>query len=121
MKKQLILVGMLLLLLAVGLSGCADNKNVSSKINEQKVLGQWTATIPGTPLIITMNFVTNMSYYESMNETRIWGTYTITNETITLQSGEATHTFQYSFSNNENTLTLLETGNEEVYLVLTRQ
>jgi|WetSurMetagenome_2_1015567.scaffolds.fasta_scaffold01236_3 hypothetical protein len=121
MKKQLILVGIMLLFLIVGLSGCNDNKNGSSKINDEKILGLWTETIPGTPLIITMNFITNISYYESINETRIWGTYTMTDETITLQSGGATHTFQYSFSNNENTLTLVQTDNGEVYLVLTRQ
>ena len=30
MKKQLVIIGMTLLLFAVGLSGCTDNKNVSS-------------------------------------------------------------------------------------------
>ena len=121
MKKQLILVGITLFLLAEVLSGCTENKNGPLKINEEKVLGQWTETIPGTPLIMTMNFITNMSYYESINETRIWGTYTMTNETITFQSEGATHTFQYSFSNNEKTLTLIETDDGEVNLVLTRQ
>jgi len=121
MKKQLILVGITLFLLVDGLNGCTDKKNGLSKINEEKVLGQWTETIPGTSLIVTMNFVTNMSYYEIMNETRIWGTYTMTDETITLQNGGATHTFEYSFSNNENTLTLIETDGGEVNLVLTRQ
>ena len=121
MKKQLILVGITLLFLASGLNGCTDKKNAPSKINEEKVLGQWNATIQNTPLIVTMNFVTNISYYESMNETRIWGTYTMTDETIALESGGVTHTFEYSFSNNENTLTLLETDDGEVYLVLTRQ
>lgn len=121
MKKQLILVGITLLILAVGLSGCTDDTNNFSKINKEKILGRWTETIPGTPLIVTMNFFTNNSYYESLNETRIWGTYTLTDGTITLQSGGATHRFEYSFSNNENTLTLLQTENGEVYLVLTRQ
>ena len=121
MKKQLLLVGITLLVLAAVLSDCTDNKNGPPTINGEKILGLWTATIPGTPLIVTMNFVTNMSYYESMNETRIWGTYTMTNATITLVSGGATHTFEYFFSDNENTLTLLQTDNREVYLVLTRQ
>jgi hypothetical protein len=121
MKKQLILIGITLFLLAYGLSGCTENKNGPSKRNEEKVLGQWTETIPGTSLIMTMNFMTNMSYYESINETRIWGTYTMTDETITLQSEGAIHTFQYSFSNNENTLTLLEIDAGDVNLVLTRE
>jgi hypothetical protein len=121
MKKRLILVGVTLFLLAIGLSGCTNNKTGSSKINEEKILGQWVETIPGTPLIVTMNFVTNMSYYESMNETRIWGTYTMTDETIVLQSGGVANTFEYSYSNNDNTLTLLQTANRDVYLVLSRR
>jgi len=121
MKKRIMLVGITLFLLAIGLSGCTNNKTESSKINEEKILGQWTETIPGTPLKVTMNFITNMSYYESINETRIWGTYTMTDETIVLQNGKAANTFEYSFSNNNNTLTLLETQNREVHLVLTRQ
>jgi len=121
MKKQLIIVGITLFLLVDGLNGCTENKNGPSKIIEEKILGQWTATIPDTPLIVTMNFLTNISYYESINETRIWGTYTMTDETIALESGGATHTFEYSFSNNENTLTLLETDNKEIHLILTRQ
>jgi hypothetical protein len=121
MKKQLLFLGITLLVLSVVFSGCTDNKNGSSTINTEKILGKWTATIPNTPLIVTMNFVTNTSYYESMNETRIWGTYTMTDETITLQSGGVPHTFQYSFSNNDDTLTLLETNTGDVYLILTRQ
>jgi ABC-type oligopeptide transport system substrate-binding subunit len=66
MKKQLVIIGIMLLLLAVGLSGCTDNNNVSSKTKEEKVLGRWTATIPGTPIIVTMNFFTNGSFSESI-------------------------------------------------------
>jgi hypothetical protein len=120
MKKRLLLLGITLLVLSVVFSGCTDNTNESSTRNTEKILGKWTATIPNTPLIITMNFVTNTIYYESMNETRIWGTYTMTEETITLQSGGVPHTFHYSFSNDQNTLSLLDTNNREISLTLTR-
>ena len=112
---------MALFLLIILLSGCTNNRNIPSNLNQEKILGRWTATIPNTSLIVTLNFVTNISYYESMNETLIWGTYTMTDEAITLQSGEVTHTYEYFFSNNDNILTLVEMSNEKVYLVLTRQ
>jgi hypothetical protein len=121
MKKQLILMGVALLLLNAGISGCTHKETEPSKINQEKILGEWTENIPGTPIIVFMNFVTNTSYYERINETRIWGTYTMTNETIALQSGGVTNTFEYSFSNNWTTLTLLKTANKNIHLELTRQ
>jgi hypothetical protein len=69
-----------------------------------------------------MNFFTNDSFYESINEpTIIWGIYTMTGKTIALQYEEIIHTVEYSFSNNDTTLTLKETSNGGVYLVLTKQ
>jgi hypothetical protein len=121
MKKQLVIIGIITLLVIVGLSGCTNNNNVSSETNEEKVLGGWTATIPDTPITVIMNFFTNGSYSESINKTVIWETYTITNETIALQSGVKTHMVKYSFSNNDKTLTLLEIDGGATYLVLTRQ
>jgi hypothetical protein len=117
MRKKIIVI--MVFLLVFGLSGCTDN--VTTKLNEEKVLGRWTTTIPGTPIIVIMNFFTNGSFYESINETFIWSKYTITDKTIALQSGVETHIVGYSFSNNDNTLTLIETSDGEVYLILTRQ
>jgi hypothetical protein len=117
----LLVIGIALVIIIVGLSGCTDN-NLSSKSNKEKILGRWTATISGTSITVIMNFFTNESFYEGLNETTvIWGTYTMTDETIALQNGEVTHTVDYSFSNNDKTLTLLETGDEGVFLVLTKQ
>jgi hypothetical protein len=121
MKKPLVIIGIALFLLTIELSGCTNHNNIASKSNQEKILGLWTATIPNTPLIITMNFVTNMSYYESVNETRIWGTYTMTNTTLSLQSEGITHTVDYSFSNNDTILTLFETGDGGVFLTLTKR
>jgi len=111
------------LVLASGLTGCINNKNVASNENKEKILGRWTATIPNTPLIVTMNFVTNISHYESMNKTLIWGSYSETDKTITLQSNGATKatTLEYTFSNNNTTLTLFNTNGAGIYLVMTRQ
>ena len=130
MKKQLVIIGIVAILVSVGLSGCTDSNNVSSKINKEKILGRWTATIPNAPITVIMNFFTNESFYEAINETNVqWGQYTITDETIALQYGDVITTVDYSFSNNNNnnnnnnnTLTLKEIyGGEEVYLVFTKQ
>jgi outer membrane lipoprotein SlyB len=122
MKKQLVIIGIVAILVSVVLSGCIDNNTVSSKTYEEKILGQWTATISGTPITVIMNFFTNGSFYEGINETTvIWGTYTMTGKTIALHYGAIIHTVEYSFSNNDNTLTLKETSDGGVYLVLIRQ
>jgi hypothetical protein len=117
MKKQLIIIGTIAILVCVGLSGCTTN--------EEKVLGRWKTTIPHSNITAIFNFFTNGSYYEDLyennNETYIWGTYTIKDETIVLQIGGVNHTVYYSFSNNDNILILLETSDGAVYLVLTKQ
>jgi hypothetical protein len=119
MKKQLApLVVTLLLLFLLG--GCTQKETPPSQIHQEKILGEWTESIPGTPLIVTMNFITNMSYYESINNTRIWGTYTMTNETITLRNNDVANTFEYTFSNNWTSLTLVQVGTENIRLELTR-
>lgn len=122
MKKQLVIIGLVAILVSVGLSGLTHSNDVSSKINKEKILGRWTATIPNTPITMIMNFFSNESFYEAMNETNVrWGQYTITDKAIALQYGDIITTFDYSFSNN-NTLTLKEIyDGEEVYLVFTKQ
>ena len=118
MKKLLVIIGIIAILVTVEFTGCTDN----SKINEGKVLGRWTAPIPNTNITAIMNFFTNGSFYESINGsiTVIWGTYKMTGKTIALQYGEVIHTVEYSFSNNDNILTLKETDDGGIYLVLSR-
>ncbi len=116
-------IGIVTLLLTIELSGCSDNNNVSSNENKEKILGRWTATILNTNITAIMNFFTNGSFYETINGsvTIIWGIYIITGKTIALKYGEIIHTVEYSFSNNDDTLTLIEISSGETYLVLTRQ
>jgi hypothetical protein len=118
-----VIIGIVAILVCVGLSGCTNSNNVSSKTNKEKILGRWTATIQNTPIIVIMNFFTNESFYEAINETNVrWGQYTITGKTITLQYGDVNNTVDYSFSHNNNTLTLKEIyGGEEIYIVFTKQ
>jgi len=121
MKKPILPNTLLLLFFTLLISGCINNNAEPPTVYKEKILGEWTENIPGTPLIVTMNFITNISYYESINNTRIWGTYTMTKDTITLHNGDVTNTFEYTFSNNWTQLTLIKIGNENIQLELTRK
>jgi hypothetical protein len=124
MKKQLLIIGITLILLTVGFSGCTENNsnnNITSKTNEKKIIGQWTGTSLDSTQTITFNFYANESCILTVNEKSEWATYTMTNQTLaTIQSNNVTTTFEYSFSDNDNTLTLTVVGTESV-IVFTRQ
>ncbi len=48
MKKQLVIVGIILVLLAVGLSGCSEKSTDGlGKSNEEKILGTWGGVVAG--------------------------------------------------------------------------
>ena len=42
MKKQLIIIGIIVILLSVGLSGCNEN---TSKSDEEKIIGTWDVSM----------------------------------------------------------------------------
>jgi len=113
MKKQLVLIGIIAILVSVGFSGCTTS--------EEKILGRWTGLIPNTSITLIMNFFTNGSFYEALNETNvIWGTYTMNGKTIVLQYGDVINKFEYSFSDFDNKLTFIKTDGE-LFIVLTKQ
>jgi hypothetical protein len=109
MKKQILIVGITLVLIAVGLSGCTDNNN-SLKSNDQKILGQWNAKwSTGSEYI--WGFYSNGSYVESnpSGNYATWYNYAMTDDKLVLsnKNGGNIATCEYSFSNNDNKLTLL--------------
>lgn len=110
MRKQLMIVGIIVLLVAVGLSGCNENK---SKSELDKFLGTWT-----TSGNYTIAFYSNGTFAsgEYVN-----GTYSITDGRLVLDTTDntpGTHpdnskfiaTFNYVFSDNYKTLTLTIPG-----------
>jgi hypothetical protein len=118
MRKQLAIIGMTLVLIIVGLSGCTGNNNGSSKSNEEKILGRWTGTIPGTTKIMTFHFYDNGSFFNSIDNQSAWGTYLVTNTTL---KGISEDSVDYSFSDNDNKLTLIDSGGGIYNIILTRQ
>ena len=114
------MVGMTLALLTIVLSGCT-----STKTNEEKILGSWiTEGSIGQEETAVFNFFSNgtFSLELTVNELNlttftIWETYTITDESIVMILGNETETLEYSFSEGDNTLTLIEDNGEHTILV----
>lgn len=120
LRKQLVIIGITLVLLTIGLSGCSDN-NLSSKSNQEKILGNWIATLPEsneTPIFI---FYENGSYSIFIAEQTIWVKYTMTDTMLTVSMDSSSNTAEYYFSNNDNTLTLKGYSGQDKPLILTRQ
>ena len=117
MKKQLLIIGIIVLLVAVGLSGCEQQK---SNDDTSRFIGTWSVQIPDD-INSTINFFSNGTF--SWNRTRytLRGTFEIKDEKITMNFGGDIWVLGYSFSDNDKKLvfTDLETGNPGWYL--TRQ
>ena len=119
-KKMIIMVGMTLALLTIVLSGCT-----STKTNEEKILGSWiTEGSIGQEETAVFNFFSNgtFSLELTVNELNlttftIWETYTITDESIVMILGNETETLEYSFSEGDDILTLIEDNGEQTVLV----
>jgi len=111
MKKQLMIVGIIVILLAVGLSGCnEDNNTVQS--DEEKIIGTWV--YEGSNDLHTDSFIfyNNGSVYciyhwpgSTILEYQ-WNGYTIVENKLKI--GESV--YEYAFSNNDNTLTITMVG-----------
>jgi hypothetical protein len=119
-KKMIIMIGMTLVLLTITLSGCT-----STKTNEEKILGSWiTEKSMGQEETAVFNFFSNgtFSLEVTVNESNlttftIWETYIITDESIVMILGNETETLEYSFSDGDDILTLIEDNGEHTVLV----
>jgi len=119
MKKQLIIVGIIILLVCVGLSGC----NNTTVPDEEKIIGTWTnkALFEGSIRSFSYNFYTNKSFkylasYEN-EDYRVNGTWNITDNKLIMTSELETKTFDYKISDKDKTLTLTsESGNSVKYI-----
>ena len=109
MKKQLIIIGIIVILLSVGLSGCNEN---TSKSDEEKIIGTWDVSMTSQGKNIREDrweFRSDHTY-ETINSN---GTWKITNNKLILSyttQTQSTKTMDYVFSNNYNTITLTDTN-----------
>ena len=125
MKKKLVIVGMALVLLTVVLIGCT-----STKTNEEKILGSWITEISaGQEETAVFNFFSNGTFSlvvtflldeSDVNFTKLtfWEPYTINDEKIVMVIEGKTEILEYSFSDNDNVLTLLQEDSGESTVLL---
>ncbi|MCJ7571693.1 MAG: hypothetical protein MUO82_07435 [Candidatus Thermoplasmatota archaeon] len=120
MKKQLMIIGIILILLAVGLSGCNED---TSKLDEEKIIGSWTKRVmhEGSIESNTYIFYSNKTFKvtgsyenESLN---INGTWNITNKTLYMTIEGETKTAYYKFSDNNKTLILTDKSGNVVKFI----
>ena len=129
MKKQLVIVGIIVILLTVGLSGCTNdiiNNNLKTDID--KFIGSWngTATTTQGTYNITMTFLSDKTYSAGLGIgdsiiDRGSGSWDIKDgKLITYPKDKDMSVSNFQFSNNEMSLTItnIDTGDK---LFLTKQ
>jgi len=99
LKKQLVIIGITLVLLAVGLTGCIDDKS--------KFVGTWTEvnSVPPDSFIIFSDGTIVTPDGSGTWELKDGKLVMIATE----QGQTITSVYNYTFSNNDNTMTLTNT------------
>jgi len=120
MKKQLMIVGIIIILLTVGLIGCNEN---TSKSDEEKIIGTWTnrdmhdGSIESNSYIFYSNKTFKViGSYES-EVLNINGTWNITDNKLVMTAEGETKTADYKFSDNNKTLTLTDKNGGSVNFI----
>ena len=119
MEKQLVIVGIIVLLIAVGLSGCTNPLSDKSKF-----VGAWSGTYQLPPLSnlpVSITFLSDGTYSASFFSGSESGTWDITDGKLVKTAGSnPTLVYTYSFSNNDKSVTVTSTTQNEQWS-LTKQ
>ena len=118
MRKQLIIIGIVVVLLVVGLSGCNETseQDKDSLTDQEKIVGKWKFfTGEGSEY----NFYANGSYIKSNDEIDYYenGTYELQDgkliiSTYFYENYSSETVYDYWFSHNDNRLTIREEGSD---------
>ena len=107
MNKKFIILSIILLFLLMGLSGCYDRGGVTLKGDEDRIVGTWVTDSPYDTLTFTASGKCKKFTYD--------GTWEIEDEKLIIvyemRSKPIENTYQYSFSDNNSTLTLININN----------
>jgi hypothetical protein len=122
MNKQFIIIGVVLLLLIVGLSGCSTENNNENQLNNPLTteMGRFIGLWKTNPENInwTFNFFSNGTFQRM--EGVVGGNYTIKEGKLVLTYSDEIwmgDTFDYFFSDGNTTLTLIQTSSNENVLL----
>jgi len=119
MKKQLIIVGIIILLLTVGLSGCEEestddtNKFIGTwrNLEDNSTENLWTFYDNGTMKVIA-------NYWNGESNTS-WGTFSVENNKLHMKSlhngVEYTADYDYEFSKNDTSVIFTYMGMTAVF------
>ena len=113
MKKQLVIFGIAVLLICIGLSGCNEDNNTFQS-DEEKIIGTWiyATTLNETTVYVYYNFLSNKTFEVIFSYTgdRGSGTWNITDNKLLITLKGEIITSDYNFSNNNKTLTIIESN-----------
>lgn len=121
MKKRIIIVGIIVILLTVGLSGC--NEENSSKLDKERIVGTWIGSdiFQNNTRNITMIFLSNKTYetIATLKGNKIMGngTWNIVDNKLFIDITEpniSKSKSDYNFSNNFNTLTIIDSTGKSI-------
>jgi hypothetical protein len=125
MNKHLITLGIAVLLICVGLSGCNESNN-SFKSDEDRIIGTWVISeiYEGSTRTVTYIFSSDKTYevigtYKEGTESSN-GTWEILDYKLVVTIEGRTQTGNYKFSNNDKTLTITDNMSNTT-TVLTKQ
>ena len=120
MKHQLVIIGLVVVLFCIGLSGCDQINNVL-KSEKDRFIGTWkSGNWPQNDTTIPQPHTYDSD--GSCSVGNVSGTYETKDGKLveTLANGQITFTWDYSFSNNDSKLTLTQVGTT-LTLVLYKQ
>ena len=120
MKKQLIMLGIAVLLICVGLTGCFEDKKESDDSDKQedinKLIGKWR-NLESNSTENLMTFYDNgtfkivANYLDEGYNNTAWGYFDIKDGRLCMSESlgqyESTECLDYDFSNNNTTLSLI--------------
>jgi hypothetical protein len=117
MKKQLILIGIVVLILCIGFSGCTEsiNQSGSQLTDQEKIVGTWEFFTGSGNMLYFYSNGTYIKTYDKYNYSEN-GTYDFIDGKLIIQqyfykNHSSEKIYDYSFSKNDNRLTLRQIGN----------
>jgi hypothetical protein len=106
MKKQLVIIGIVVILVCIGFTGCDENNNTTND-EKNKFIGTWQNTTQEVTLTMNLFSDGNCSLYG------VNGTWDLRDGkfifVLLSDTGPLTYTYNYVFSNNDRTLSISPT------------
>lgn len=122
MNKHLVVLGIAVLLICIGLSGCIDENTNPSSSEESRFVGTWELIEYDTyDITVTMVFFSDSTMTMTAEGMDYSGTYEIKDGKLVFNSKTSgMESYDYSFSSDGMELTLRKIGSD-INMVYTRQ